>query len=305
MNRPEMNRPARNLRTWVMALLIAAGWLVLVPVQMALDRQLAPYRAAPDLLWIPSGKIIRTLSLGHNGLLANLYWTRVVQYFGTQRHERKMEFPLLAPLLDITVALDPYLLVAYKFGAVFLSAKPPYGAGQPEKAVDLLQRGIQANPDEWRLWHDLGFIYYWDLKDYKTAAAAYREGSKNPSAQPWMRVMAAVIAEKGETRETSRFLWTEIYRSTEDEAIRNNARMHLETLRVLDDIEELEKRAAQFRERAGRWPQSFDEMVSQGLLGGVPEDPQGHPYQLQPGGKIILHPKSEVKLDYAPPPEAL
>ena len=120
MNRPEMNRQARKPRTWVMALLIAAGWLVLVPVQMALDRQLAPYRETPDLLWIPSGKIIRTLSLGHNGLLADLYWTRSVQYFGRQRMERKTELPLLAPLLDITVTLDPYLLVAYKFGAIFL-----------------------------------------------------------------------------------------------------------------------------------------------------------------------------------------
>lgn len=287
-----------------MALLIAAGWLVLVPVQMALDRQLAPYRETPDLLWIPSGKIIRTLSLGHNGLLANLYWTRVVQYFGTQRHERKTEFPLLAPLLDITVALDPYLLVAYKFGAVFLSAKPPYGAGQPEKAVDLLQRGIQANPDEWRLWHDLGFIYYWELQDYAAASAAYLEGSQHPNAAPWMKVMAAVILQKGGSRETSRFLWSEIYLATEDVTIRENARMHLDTLRALDDIEELERRVAAFHDQTGRWPQSFQELSAAGLLEGMPTDPQGHPYQLQPDGQVTLHPNSEVKLDYGPSPEA-
>jgi len=292
-------------RVWVLrALLLVGGFAVLVPAQMALDRRLAAYRQTPEMLWMPSGKILRTLSLGHNGLLADIYWTRAVQYFGRQRILRKYEYPLLAPLLDITVTLDPQLVVAYHFGGVFLSAPPPYGAGEPEKAIALLRRGIGANPGEWWLWHDLGFIYYWELKDYPAASAAYLEGSKHPNADPWMKVMAAVILQKGGNRETSRFLWSEIYNSTEDVTIRENARMHLDTLRALDDIEELEQRAATFRTQTGRWPQSLQELTAASLLEGVPLDPQGHPYQLQPDGKITLDPQSEVKLDYGPSPEA-
>ena len=289
---------------WQTALLVAGGFAILVPAQMALDRRLAAYRQTPEMLWMPSGKILRALSLGHNGLLADIYWTRAVQHFGRQRILRRHEYPLLAPLLDITVTLDPQLLVAYRFGGVFLAAPSPLGAGQPEKAIDLLRRGIQANPDQWRLWHDLGFIYYWELQDYPAASAAYLEGSKHPRAAPWMQVMAAVILQKGGDRTTSRFLWTEIFQSTEDETIRDNARMHLDTLRALDDIEELERRAAAFRDQTGRWPQSFPEMTAAGLLEGLPADPQEHPYQLQPDGQITLHPSSEVKLDYGPSPEA-
>lgn len=286
------------------ALLLTAGFAVLIPTQMALDRRLAPYRETPDLLWMPSGEVLRALSLGHNGLLADIYWTRAVQYFGRQRLTRRYEYPLLAPLLNITVTLDPQLIVAYRFGGVFLSAPQPYGAGEPEQAIALLRRGIEANPDYWRFWHDLGFIYYWELKDYPAASEAYLEGSKHPSAAPWMKVMAAVIQQKGGNRETSRFLWSEIYASTEDEHIRENARVHLETLRALDDIEELERRAAAFRDRTGRWPQSFQELIAAGLLDGIPADPQRLPYQLQPDGKVTLHPESEVKLDYGPSPEA-
>ena len=297
-------KPSKTGRSvWTLALVLACGWAILVPAQMALDRRLAPYRETPELLWIPSGNVLRSLSLGHNGLLADLYWTRVVQYFGARRLQRRTEFPLLAPLLDITVTLDPQLLVAYKFGAVFLSAPSSYGAAEPQKAIALLRRGIQANPEEWRLWHDLGFIYYWDLKNYKAASEAYREGSRHPDAAPWMQVMAAVIEEKGGNRETSRFLWTEIHNSAEDELIRKNSLMHLETLRALDDIEELERLAVRFRERTGRWPQSFQEMIAEGLLQAIPADPQQYPYQLQPGGRITLHPNSEVKLDYGPSPE--
>ena len=285
------------------ALLLVGGFALLVPAQMAIDRRMVAYRQTPEILWMPSGEILRTLSLGHNGLLADIYWTRVVQYFGRQRILRRYEYPLLAPLLDITVTLDPQLVVAYRFGGVFLSAPPPYGAGEPDKAIALLRRGIQANPQQWRLWHDLGFIYYWELKDFPAASQAYLEGSKHPNAAPWMKVMAAVIEQKGGNRETSRFLWSEIYNSTEDVTIRDNARMHLETLRALDDIEEIERRAAAFRDRTGRWPESFQELAAAGLLAGVPADPRGHPYQLQPDGKITLDPQSEIKLDYGPSPE--
>src|SRR5262249_28549239 len=152
-----------------------------------------------------------------------------------------------APLLNITVTLDPQLMVAYYFGAFFLSAKPPRGAGDPQNAIELIRRGIAENPDEWRLWHYLGFIYYWELQDYERAAEVYKEGAKNPKAAPFMKVMAAVIGEKGADPQTSQLLWSEIYNSTEDETIKLNAYRHLQGLRALADIDQLDERTALFR----------------------------------------------------------
>ena len=297
-----MNRSASKPFVVGIVLLLAGAWAASSRVQMEIDRRMVPYREAPDLLWISSGEVLEKLSLGYDGLMAGIYWTRVVQYYGGRIRDRKTDFSLLGPLLHITVTLDPYLLAAYKFGANFLTEHPPRGAGQPQQAVALIQRGIEANPDEWRLWHELGFLYYWFLRDYPQAADAYREGSRHPRAAPWMRVMEAVIREKGGNRETSRFLWTEIYQSTEDEMIRQNARSHLQSLRAGDDIEELERRASNFREQAGRWPQSFSEMVSEGLVEGTPTDPLGFLYQLQPEGKVGLHPDSAVRLEQVPSP---
>ena len=65
------------------------------------------------------------MSLGYDGLLADIYWTRAVQYFGSKHHEGSRNFDLLAPLLEITTTLDPHLLVAYEYGANFLAPKPP------------------------------------------------------------------------------------------------------------------------------------------------------------------------------------
>ena len=297
-----MSRPASKPFVAGIVLLLAGAWAASARVQMEIDRQRLQYQETPDLLWISSGEVLEKLSLGYAGLMADIYWTRVVQYYGGRIRDRKTDFSLLGPLLDVTVTLDPYLLIAYKFGAIFLTEPPPRGAGQPQQAVALIERGIEANPEEWRLWHDLGFIYYWHLRDYQQAADAYREGSLHPRAAPWMRVMEAVIREKGGNRETSRFLWTEIYQSTEDEIIRRNALGHLQSLKALDDIEELEGRTNTFREQTGRWPQSFSEMSSRGLVEAIPADPLGFPYQLQAEGKVGLHLDSEVRLEREPSP---
>lgn len=182
----------------VCGLLLLMCFLALVPLQQAIDQALQAQSRSVETLYIPSGNMLRRLSLGHEGLLADIYWTRVVQYFGRKRLDRATQFKLLGPLLRITTDLDPQLVIAYRFGAVFLAEKAPGGAGQPQEALQLLRRGIVANPDYWRLWQDLGFIYYWDLKDYASAARVFQTGAKRPGAGVWMKALAATVAARGE-----------------------------------------------------------------------------------------------------------
>jgi len=72
-----------------------------------------------EVLYVPSARAIRGMSLGYSGLAADIYWTRAVQYFGRGHQEGATTYPLLAPLLNLTVDLDPQLLVAYEFGSIF------------------------------------------------------------------------------------------------------------------------------------------------------------------------------------------
>ena len=74
-----------------------------------------------EVLYISSPKALKKMSLGYDGLLADIYWTRAVQYFGSKHHDGSHNFDLLAPLLEITTTLDPHLLVAYEYGANFLA----------------------------------------------------------------------------------------------------------------------------------------------------------------------------------------
>src|SRR5579883_340446 len=252
--------------------------------------------AATTPLYVSSGKLLRDLSLGYEGLLADIYWTRAVQYYGRERLSGHPRFDLLGPLLRITTTLDPHLIIAYRFGAVFLAEKPPGGAGQPAEALQLLRRGIVANPQYWRLWQDLGFIYYWDLHDYRAAARVFRAGSERPGAEIWMKTLAAAVAAKGGELRTSQVLWAQIYRATEDETVRKSALAHLEALKAEQELEELDKALAFYENQTGHPASSFKDLVAAGLLSHAPRDPSGIPYIVAPDGKATLGPGSPIDL---------
>lgn len=283
-------------RRWlpIALLVLLAGGFLLVTLQQRLDRTLADYRTGEQLLYLSSPEWVKRLSLGYGGLLGSLYWTRAVQHYGRQRLG-PTQYKLLYPLLDITTTLDPELIIGYRFGSIFLSEEPPLGPGRPDLAIQLLRKGIRQQPDEWRLWYDLGFVYYRSLEDYQKAADAFYEGSKHPDSAPWMRVMAAHVATEGGSRRLARFLWAQLYKSTENEYIRKNAIEHLQGLQADEDIEFLQALLGGYRRQTGQPAESFQQLVAAGLLRKLPLDPLGFPYRLGPDGRVQLDPESPIR----------
>jgi hypothetical protein len=285
----EFEMRLQNPIAWLLLLVLPLGLAGVWRLQHDIDAQRASLSQERDEVLLRSGRLMKVMSLEYAPLLADIYWTRVVQYYGSKHARGQANLELLWPLLDITTTLDPNLLISYRFGAMFLSQAPPAGAGKPDLAVQLIERGIQANPDYWRLYEDLGFIYYFDLKDYKKASDAFLEGSKKPNAQLWMKVMAAKVAAEGESLETSVFLWKDIYNSTSDPSVKKNALMHLQLMKVKEDCRQLDLLADEYAKRFGKRPARMSEMVQAGLLRGVPGDPLGFAYIIGEDGKAELN----------------
>jgi tetratricopeptide (TPR) repeat protein len=278
----------------VLATFLLLGFCGVWQLQHSIDAQRAATHQEQDDLVLRSGPLLKAMSLEYAPLAADLYWTRVVQYYGNKHAHQQTNIELLWPLLDVTTTLDPNLIVAYRFGAMFLSEPPPQGAGEPERAIELLQRGIRANPEYWRFYEDLGFVYYFELKDYRRAADAFLEGSKKPGAMIWMKAFAARISEKGESLETSAMLWNEIYNSSSDPSIKKNAKIHLQLLRVRADCTQLNAIAAEYEKRTGRHPANMNELVRTGLLPAWAVDPEGYAYTFNAEGKAQINPASPL-----------
>ena len=261
-----------------------------------------------EVLYISSPKALKRLSLGYDGLLADIYWTRAVQYFGSRHHDGASRYDLLAPLLEITTTLDPQLLPAYEYGANFLAPKPPSGAGMPERAIALEEFGIRNNPNDWHLYYNEGFVRYMDLKDYAGAAEAFARGARVPNAHPFLAILAGQMAEHAGDRQMARMMWSTSYQTTKEQSVRANAAAHLRALQVDDDVTNLEALTARYRQQTGRFPASFSELENAGWLRGTPLDPLGHPYKLIPDGTVQVRVPDDLPFiqkgtppGYAPP----
>ena len=209
------------MKSRIWSLILIVGLVLGAMAQNWLDAQGRSSAGIDETLYFTSGETLKHADLGFNGLLADLYWIRTIQYFGgkleQQRATREQidlrEMRLLEPLLEITTDLDPHLMAAYRFGAFFL---PDI---DPERAINFTKRGILNNPNDWRLYQDLGFTY-WRLGRYREASEAYLSGSRLTGSPNWMQAMAATMLIKGGDRATAREMSQRLCEGTDDQFIK-------------------------------------------------------------------------------------
>ena len=261
--------------------------LLLVPLLPLAERS-AQARLGADgrraeVLYLWSGPQVRRLADGFHNVLADIYWLRTVQYYGSQRaFAARSDYALLRPLIDITTSLDPRMEIAYRYGATFLAESYPAGAGEPKAAIEVLRKGVENNPQSWRLRQELALFHYFFLGEAQAASRILLEAAKLPGAPHILETLAAdVLARRGD-RATARALWRRLYDEAEPGAMKSNAEIHLQQIDALDSLDVIRGAAETFRARVGRWPSSLDELRRVRLLQGSLVDPVGVAFDYNP-----------------------
>ncbi len=253
-----------------------------------------------------TGGAARRMSLSFNGLIADWYWMRSLQYVGRKVIAQGDKFSAvnlgdldlrqLYPLLDTATTLDPQFIPVYEYGAVVLPAV------NDEQAIKLLLKGIENNPAEWRLYHHLGYIY-WQRGDYRTAAEKYEAGARQPNAPAWMRAMSARMLAEGGSRSTAREIYQRMKDEASDETIKRMAELRLAQITSFDERDAIRKVLKGYQTRQGRcasdWREVAAALRAAGLKvdrnTGAPLDPADTPYLLfKDECDVDLDPKSIV-----------
>jgi tetratricopeptide (TPR) repeat protein len=298
------NKPSRG--DGVLLSIIVIGLASVVGLSRWLDsRKPATNVTVEEEQLYLKGNTVRRLSLGFNGLAADWYWMRSLQYVGGKilnTHETirldnmsPLNLKLLAPLLDAATTLDPEFMEPYEYAAVVLPAV------NVQDAIRIIDKGIAANPSAWRLYQQLGYIY-WQQKDFTAAAAAYSRGAAIPGAPRWMEAMKARMLGEGSSRDTAREIYLHMYQEAGDAQVKEMARRHLMRLDSLVQREGLRKILTAYQSRSGHCPASWKDVepVFRALrlridASGAPLDPSGAPYVLDNSKcEVVLDPKSEV-----------
>ena len=267
-------------------------------VQAARERMYPPPVPADPSLYFASGSTLVNLTKGYNALAADLYWIRALQHYGSIKLRLTDEipdgpirdadrYPLLYPLLDITTTLDPAFKIAYRFGAIFLAEPHPAGAGRPDLAIALLEKGLRAQPDKWEYMQDAGFVHYWWRHDYATASEWFQRGADVPGAPWFLRSLAATTLAEGGDRNSSRTMWQSIRETAEIDWLRNEADRRLAQLDAFDAIAALQQRVDMVAAQTGSTPADWQTVIRAGAVRGIPLDPVQVPYVIE-GGQVTV-----------------
>jgi len=278
---PHRDGPSTTVAVTLLVVCFAAS----VGVQAVRDRVVARSTIDDAMLYVQSPAAMRRIVLGYDALAADIYWIRAIQHFGGARLRKEQgegKYALLEPLLDLTTGLDPLFNIAYRFGAIFLSEKPPGGPGTPEAAIRLLERGLEARPDNWRYMQDIGFVHYWWRRDYRAAAEWFNRAADVPGAPWWLRSVAASTLAQGGDRRASRQLWQALAEQNDNDWLRKDAARRLQQLDALDARDVLQRVVRAYIDAGGQKPYSWEALVRAGRLRRIPQDPTGAVFYLGP-----------------------
>ena len=291
-----------RLKSISLTLVVVVGLAVAVLLIRWTDRLRPPVdpNAVDDRLYL-NDKTARRMSLGFNGLAADWYWMRSLQYVGKKIINYQsdirlddlsaLDMKVLAPMLETATTLDPEFIEPYEYAAIVLPAI------DVQQAIRLTEKGINANPNAWRLYHQLGYIY-WRQGQYQLASETYSRGAQIPGAPAWMEAMKAKLLSDGGSRSTAREIYTRMFEQSTDDQVKEMARKHLLRLDSLDQRDGLQKLFTAYKTRTGKCPDSWRELTPVFRAVGIPMDQSGAP--LDPSGApyILKAGACDVELDW-------
>lgn len=236
--------------------------------------------------FVPRPEVARTLALGFDSALADLYWLRAVQVVGREKQDPHRHGLYLGRLVDVVTTLNPWVEHPYRFAAIWLTGSPD----EVRFGNTLLERGIEHHPDDWRNYFYLGFNHFYYLDDLKSARSALEKAIALEGSPVYLKRLVARLRANTDSLDTaSAFLAELANEATSPRARRQyeDALIEIETerrARVLDAARE------EYRKRTGRDIGSVTDLV-QGrhrVLTRLPEEPNGGGWMLLDGsGRIV------------------
>jgi tetratricopeptide (TPR) repeat protein len=249
----------------------------------------AGWSGTKELLYMPNGKYLKAISLGHAPLLADFVYIWAIQYYSDYDQADRYRY-VEHVFGDVIAELDPGYIDPYWLGALILTSD-----GKDEEAgLRLLDRGFAKNPSAWIL----PYLAGWECQrigQFDRAAAYFDRAAKAPGAPPDLFRLKAGMTERAGNLKEALARWRDVLDDPRNNAeARAIAERQIRTLSVRADVQDLDAAIATYRQAHGRPPRNLDELVRTGILTALPSDPDGNAYTYDPSSGTVSSVASRV-----------
>ena len=276
-----MNGASKGVWGW------AAAFALLVSI--GFSWRLLPLRALPESGWEVRERpgLLAAVSrrpefaFGFRNVLADIAWLESVQVGGNRKMTR-WNYDRLYELLDVVANFDPKFEIPYLLGGLVLGESTPHA----QKALHVLGRGKEQYPADWRFPFYMGFTHYFSLGDAVAGGGAMAEAARLPGSPAYLPGLASRMLSEAREPEAALRLLEPIVRQESDPARRAVLERRIREVTVERDLQALERAVEIYRVEMGAVPQALSDLVRAGILSGIPEEPSGGRYLMEPGGKV-------------------
>lgn len=221
------------------------------------------------------------LSFGFRNFFADLAWLEAVQVAGSRRLGPG-DYDRLYLLLHTVINYDPRFVVPYILGGLIVGDSPSHVRG----ALEILERGRENHPRDWRLPFYIGYLQYFVLGDPIAGGEVLGEAARLPGSPAYLPFLASRMLAEGRRPETAMAFLSALARQETDPVRREILERRMNEVIVERDIQDLERAAEAYRKMTGAWPGTLADLVTAGIRARIPIEPNGGKYLLSPGGKV-------------------
>jgi len=266
-------------RSVAIAAVVIALLAVVVTCEVILHNAPEADPLGKRLLYLPSAEVLRLVSLGNDGLMADLLYMWSIQYYS--QFDFREKFLYLDTVFNLITDLDPRYFDAYRIGAMIMSVQKHGDPNQHKEAiVRLYDKGIRAMPEKWEIAEWAAWDAYLVLQDTDQAVEWMGIAAERPGAPYVLQRLYGVWRDNihGWTVEDSIAHWHEVLAGAETKTEINLATSHMYDSYVTLHRRSLDPMLRDYFERTRSCPESWQELVDAGWLASVPTDYLGNPY---------------------------
>lgn len=265
-------------------IIIAITAYILAVGVFSLSAKLYPPGIRDDIRVVPPVEVVRSVSLGHQGFVADLLLAKITIHSGSlmwKPLDINFDSEWAYGTVDLITDLDPKFFKAYLYSAMGMI----HNFDDVHRARPIVEKGIAVFPDNWELPFWIGYNYYAYFHDYDTAGKYLWQAYNKPDApKNFLSLMLSTLRQAGDY-EKALVVIEQMFNEATDASLKM---VYAKRMIQLENLLVLQNAARIYKDVRGHLPEDIETMVSEGLLPEIPEDPFGMPYKIDHDSEALV-----------------
>jgi hypothetical protein len=262
-----MERWSHRIALTLAALVLAVG-VDLVHAEIP-----STLKSAKGEAFVPQPQLAKFASLGFDSLAADYYWLQAIQLVGGAVADPSKHGYTIGRLIDVLTQLNPHVDHPYRFAAIWMTASED----DVRFANQLMQRGIERHPQDWRNHFYKGFNHFYYLKEYAEAADELEAATRLPGSPPYLTRLVPRLRAHSEGLDVAAALLQELHRNAPGEKARAEYAKALDEIHTERRARRLDAAREEYQRRRGRDIERVEDLLAgpDPVLQKLPEELHG------------------------------